>query len=163
MTVKTVAEAWKVAHRLLPGIGELKYNKNAGYKVAEAENGWVSDLNTRLEVNFVTGESMNIWIEQDLEPVPVQHKIEKTVYWNASKVQQYCISRGLYTRGDNEEYGEMLRFVNINRANVTEEKVYKVARNILNHSCTTLDVSDIMTGLFKRTVEVWFEVDEGNY
>ena len=89
-------------------------------------------------------------------------KIERGTRWDSSKVCDYCIERNLYTCGDTEDYRRMLDFVD-ERENPSDLDLYKVARNILNHSCTTLDVSDIMTGLFKRTVEVWFEVDEGNY
>lgn len=69
MKVRTVAEAWTVAHKLVPTsfTKDDEASKRAGYPVyMSIENDdHVNDLNTRLEV-VVNGECTNIWIK-DME------------------------------------------------------------------------------------------------
>lgn len=66
--VTSVSEAWKIANQLFPTdyILDAEKSNGAGYPIyvstADGYNGWISDLNTRLELNFADGTSKNIWI-----------------------------------------------------------------------------------------------------
>lgn len=66
MTVLSREEAWVEASKLMEHDFDYNqaYSKNAGYPVYTNEDGWVSDLNTRLEVNLSDGTTTNIWIKQ---------------------------------------------------------------------------------------------------
>lgn len=63
----TAVKAWEILFDFMP---EAVFNKNhekseaAGYNVYEFANGYVCDLNTRLEINFNNGKTRNIWIEK---------------------------------------------------------------------------------------------------
>lgn len=59
-------------------------------------------------------------------------KIERL--WDSSKVWNYCVKFNRYTRGTNEEYTEMLEYVNKNRENPSDFDIMWVAINIVNHS-----------------------------
>lgn len=71
MTVKSRTAAWETADEIFP----TDYMKSdirseaAGYDIyystAQGVNGWISDLGNRLEVNLPTGETVNIWIEEE--------------------------------------------------------------------------------------------------
>lgn len=71
MKVKSRKEAWDKADILFP----TDYNKDesrskkAGYDIfystAAGVNAWISDLGDRLEVNLESGETINIWIDED--------------------------------------------------------------------------------------------------
>lgn len=39
-------------------------SKNAGYKIEEFDEGWISCLGNRFEVNFHKGGTYNIWIKE---------------------------------------------------------------------------------------------------
>ena len=59
-------EAWRIAHAFIKNLGELKQIPDSEGKMSEGEDGWVSDLNDRLEVNFYDSRnSFNIWIERE--------------------------------------------------------------------------------------------------
>ena len=72
MKVKSIQEAWDVVSKIFP-YDYMKYesaSQKAGYPIyystaSEHPNNWISDLGTRLEVNFENGESENIWIETE--------------------------------------------------------------------------------------------------
>ena len=75
ITVKNVADAWEMANKFFPTDYELDKHASdrAGYNVYSSTkagcNAWISDLGTRLELNFENGETMNIWIEEMKEHV----------------------------------------------------------------------------------------------
>lgn len=68
-------EAWEIADRIFPTdyMKDEAANEKAGYPVyistAAETNAWISDLNTRLEVNLPNGKSVNIWIEDAEERI----------------------------------------------------------------------------------------------
>lgn len=70
MKVATVKEAWELANRLFPTdyVHDEYGSNNAGYPIymstQEGSNAHISDLNTRLELNYDDGRSENIWIEE---------------------------------------------------------------------------------------------------
>ena len=70
MKVSTVKEAWELADRLFPSDYELDGSsiERAGYKIykstAEGSNARICDLNTHLELNYDSGLSETIWIEE---------------------------------------------------------------------------------------------------
>ena len=69
MVVKTTAEAWEAANKMLPTDYQKdeESSQRAGYPIyrstaADHYNFYICDLNDRLEVNM-NGESVNIWIQ----------------------------------------------------------------------------------------------------
>lgn len=87
ITVKNIKEAWELAARLFPVdyVLDDARTKRAGYPIwhttAEGVNAWISDLTTRLELNYPNGSTENIWIEQKKDTVAVIGMYqEKTVF-----------------------------------------------------------------------------------
>ena len=71
MKVRSRKEAWDKADVIFPTdyIKDEIRSKRAGYDIyystAKGVNAWISDLGNRLEVNLETGETVNIWIEEE--------------------------------------------------------------------------------------------------
>lgn len=71
MKVKSISEAWNKADEIFPTdyIKDEARSINAGYDIyystAEGVHAWISDLGNRLEVNLSTGETINIWIDEE--------------------------------------------------------------------------------------------------
>lgn len=71
MKVNSKEQAWIEADKLFPTdyIKDEARSKNAGYDIyystCDGVNAWISDLEDRLEVNLATGETVNIWIEEE--------------------------------------------------------------------------------------------------
>lgn len=61
------------------------------------------------------------------EPKVIEH-----AEWTAEEIRNFCLEEGYYTEGKVREYEEMLLFVD--RNDPTPENIYKVAKNILDHS-----------------------------
>lgn len=71
MIVKTTAEAWEAANKMLPTDYQKdeESSQRAGYPIYRSTavdhyNFYICDLNDRLEVNM-NGESVNIWIREE--------------------------------------------------------------------------------------------------
>lgn len=78
MVVKTTAEAWEAANKMLPTDYQKdeESSQRAGYPIyrstaADHYNFYICDLNDRLEVNM-NGESVNIWIQPEPEGMEVK-------------------------------------------------------------------------------------------
>ena len=71
MKVNSREQAWREADNLFPTdyIKDEKKSEAAGYDIyystCEGVNAWISDLEDRLEINLATGETVNIWIEEE--------------------------------------------------------------------------------------------------
>lgn len=71
MKVRSKKEAWNKADVIFPTdyIKDEVRSERAGYDIyystAKSVNAWISDLGNRLEVNLETGETINIWIEEE--------------------------------------------------------------------------------------------------
>lgn len=71
MKVNSKEQAWIEADKLFPTdyIKDEKKSDTAGYDIyystCDGVNAWISDLEDRLEVNLATGETVNIWIEEE--------------------------------------------------------------------------------------------------
>ncbi len=68
ITAKNKVEALATASTMLNGLRyDSDRSRNAGYPIYDGENGWASDLNTRIEVNIKNTDldhlTFNIWIE----------------------------------------------------------------------------------------------------
>ena len=63
---------------------------------------------------------------------------------NSRAVRNMCIEHDYYTKGDNEQYGTMLRMCS---KDMTEERLVKIAEDIKSHSDTNDDVRDIIYSL----------------
>lgn len=71
MKANSRGQAWREADNLFPTdyIKDEKKSENAGYDIycstCDGVNAWISDLDDRLEINLATGETVNIWIEEE--------------------------------------------------------------------------------------------------
>lgn len=71
MKANSREQAWREADKLIPTdyIKDEKKSDAAGYDIyystCEGVNAWISDLEDRLEINLATGETVNIWIEEE--------------------------------------------------------------------------------------------------
>ena len=71
MKVNSREQAWIEADKLFPTdyIKDAEKSEAAGYDIyystCEGVNAWISDLEDRLEINLATGETVNIWIEEE--------------------------------------------------------------------------------------------------
>ncbi len=70
LSVNSLADAWELAYALVDAdIDEFHKDKElsdrAGYAIYINNDGtkWISDMNTRLEVNFENGDTKNIWVD----------------------------------------------------------------------------------------------------
>lgn len=73
MKANSRKQAWREADNLFPTdyIKDETKSENAGYDIycstCDGVNAWISDLNDRLEINLATGETVNIWIEEEAQ------------------------------------------------------------------------------------------------
>lgn len=100
MQVKTIQEAWNEVGKIFPYDYEKNEmsSTNAGYPIyystsSEHPNNWISDLGNRLEVNFESGESTNIWIVT--EEAENANTSSYEIYITSSAQAAHLISRGL--------------------------------------------------------------------
>lgn len=62
---KSKSDAFSILDDLVGIVQADKYlSDRAGYRVYTFDGGTVSDLNTRLEVNYDDGRTVNIWIDR---------------------------------------------------------------------------------------------------
>ena len=91
MKVNSREQAWIEADKLFPTdyIKDEMKSDAAGYDIyystCEGVNAWISDLEDRLEINLATGETVNIWIEEEPQFKEYQiaealRVIDKTIY-----------------------------------------------------------------------------------
>ena len=65
MKVTSTLNAWKEAQKHIHNYEkDHDASRNAGYNIYKGDEGYISDLEARLEVNLNSGESFNIWIEE---------------------------------------------------------------------------------------------------
>lgn len=83
-------------------------------------------------------------------------KITKTDVWGSASVRQVCIENGFYTSGDNEAYSRMLNYV---RENPPKKKnIYRVAKDIHEHSRINISIDNIMFILRKDAVRTFYHI-----
>lgn len=80
---KSAEEAWNKANEIFPTdyAKDEDSSQRAGYPIFRSTADghfydYICDLNDRLEVNLSTGETINIWIEQETEPEVAPEKME---------------------------------------------------------------------------------------
>lgn len=61
-----------------------------------------------------------------------QPKVIEHAEWIAEDIRNFCLEEGYYSEGKVRDYEEMLNFVDQNKP--TTENIYRVAKNILDHS-----------------------------
>ena len=64
-------------------------------------------------------------------------------------VRRVCIDNDLYTNGTNEEYNDLMKFVN-SISNITDEELIVVASDILKNSITDYSLDTIITLLNEK-------------
>lgn len=85
MRVSSVQEAWEV----VGSIFQCDYCQNtaasqrAGYPIyrSEASEAWISDLGSRIEVNYEDGRTVNVWIDEETQETQEVQEVrtEKTL------------------------------------------------------------------------------------
>lgn len=78
MKANSVNEAWEIAKGIVRNATlNNQLTEHAGYKVYQNEEGeWISDLETRLEINYNSENTMktvNIWIEEEITDIGIGH------------------------------------------------------------------------------------------
>ena len=136
ITVTSRERAWQVADEYFPTdyMKDDLLSERAGYPIykstLEGCNSWISDLNTRLELNIEEDDGQLIkTITINITEAPA---VEETANWSAYEVMRMCIAHDWYTAGTTREYDKMLAFVEENKP--TPQNIYKVAHDILEHS-----------------------------
>ena len=110
--VKTEADAWNLAYRLMPKVCELRdveRSVGAGYPIYNSSDpetkDYICDLNDRLELNYGDGRSENIWIEDRMpkgaEAIIGMYK-ERTIFGEVTvrdvKEIPYSVVQGLVVK-----------------------------------------------------------------
>lgn len=85
-------------------------------------------------------------------------KIKETRKLSWEAVREICINHNLYTRGCNEEYAKLEDYVR-NLKNVTSRSIYKIAKDIQDHSDPKYSLEILMMALAAKCVSD-FEVRE---
>ena len=84
----------------------------------------------------------------------------KVEYFSRDDVMSLCISKGWYTRGNNEQYERMLSYVEEHHKYPTIEDIYNVSKDIMEHSNDTeRPIDSFMYEIYKKCVHTYFEVD----
>ncbi|WP_270368443.1 hypothetical protein [Eubacterium ramulus] len=89
MRVRTKEEAWILASRLFPTDYVLDADRSevSGYMVYTSTNdnvnAWISDLGSRLELNYPDGKTENIWIGEEEEKKDCLESILKCINSNS--------------------------------------------------------------------------------
>ena len=81
ITVYSYEDAWKTVKGLIdckPYAHDEEKSKNAGYHIYTFSGGWISDLSSRLEVNYDNGYTYSVRIEDRVKTA--QH----TLVWGSA-------------------------------------------------------------------------------
>ena len=92
-----------------------------------------------------------------METTKIEVEITEHRHWTMESVRQVCIENGLYTRGNNAEYGRMLGMVESSYP--SNETIHEVAKDILEHS-KEQTITNIMFLLINKAVTTFLEVKE---
>lgn len=84
--------------------------------------------------------------------------IETYRHWCSDDVRCMCIRNDLYTKGTNEEYGLMLKMVDLAAGGPTTKNMYLIAKDIFDHS-ENQTISNIMYMIEREVVYTCFEID----
>lgn len=171
MTVKTIEQAWSKANELMPCdyMHDSIRSANAGYDIYFSTCAdkvcWVSDLGDRLEVNLPSGESINIWVEED-------HPTTKPESVSEAEVAEYvadanAIKAGKYEALYAPEVGQMVTVCISGDSYVAESE--RAVYDALKHDHVGA-VIDIIEGWCNQHGLVWgtishsqkMHVDHGN-
>lgn len=136
MKVKSRIEAWHKADEIFPTDYEKddRRSANCGYDIyystAEGVHAWISDLESRLEINLENGETITIWIEPD--PIFSEYQIEdalqvisEAIYQIDDKVNRTLQDATGIAEARNILYGAYAKIGKILIAQHPESKLYK--------------------------------------
>ena len=81
---------------------------------------------------------------------------------SVSDVRAVCISENLYTKGTNEQYDAMFSMATAlyPKSIITAEDLYPIAKDILDHSSTDMDVACVMYCLAEKITRCYEVVEE---
>lgn len=136
---KSAEEAWNRVNEIFPTdyAKDEDSSQRAGYPIFRSTvdghfYDYICDLNDRLEVNLSTGETVNIWIEQETEPEVTPEKTEAL-----KKMSTRIQKLGFWFAGemlDDEEKGKE------NRRNFEKEKVENPDTLVMMVDCSENNV-----------------------
>lgn len=158
LTVNSKNEAWQTADRIFPTDYELDLmaSKNAGYNIYKstifANESWISDLGTRLELNIDKGNYCDT-ILINIEEKPEIKEVNKIT---AAGVRNCCIMNDLYTRGTCRDYDSMLNIAKTQDYSI--ELLHELADDICKHS-DNQTITNVMYMLRKDAVITTYEID----
>lgn len=81
MRVSSVNEAWEVVGSIFQCdyCQDTAASQRAGYPVyrSEASEAWISDLGSRIEVNYEDGRTINVWIDEETQETQEAKETQK--------------------------------------------------------------------------------------
>ena len=85
--------------------------------------------------------------------------VNKQVLFSGNKVAQLCVDFNFFNNGVNEDYSEMLIYVNEHYINPSEIDLYYVAKTIFENSVNEgFEISDILTLLANKCCITTFDI-----
>lgn len=107
--VNSYTEAWEIVKEIAgTNLGFVRDSSFTDYPIyrSEADGSWVSDLNTRLELNLANGKTINIWFsdlalkltQKDAEIAKLEKKIKEQ-----DELMDYLASKANELEHENEE------------------------------------------------------------
>lgn len=142
-------EAWELAYRLMNHNLERdeEASKRAGYTIKrdiDNENNWVSDLNSRLELNFSNGSTLNIYVANisDVEDKEVLHYEKMVKEW--ADAHNMSTFTGEHTVDRNHIFDEE-QSVRWNREQVVKhnEAVNEKRRSLREEKCRCIEQATV--------------------
>lgn len=142
-------EAWELTYRLMNHNLERdeEASKRAGYTIKrdiDNENNWVSDLNSRLELNFSNGSTLNIYVANisDVEDKEVLHYEKMVKDW--ADAHNMSTFTGEHTVDRNHIFDEE-QSVRWNREQVVKhnEAVNEKRRSLREEKCRRIEQATV--------------------
>lgn len=87
-------------------------------------------------------------------------KIKEKRVIRFEKVRSMCINQDLYDCGTNEDYSNLLLNLCSNEKEMTLEKIIEIAEDILIHSDTEMEITNIMFLLINECCVTFIDVEE---
>ena len=158
ITVNSIKEAWEAADKIFPTdyIKDNEASEKAGYDIFKstifANDSWISDLGTSLEVNIDKGNYCDT-VRINIEQKPAITEINRIT---ADSVRSCCIKHSLYTNGSCRDYDFMLNYADTQDYSL--EMLYDLAEDICKHS-DSQTITNVMHILRKDAVITIYEID----
>ena len=149
---------------------DSKKSENAGYPIyvstMEGNNGWISDLGTRLEVNLHNGTSINVWIDDDVMClIDAQRKFDSLKKEREDLVND--IEQATRLADDLMDYNPSKKAI-MNIIAISKSKVHEY--DVLINTCANLisaikdyNYNDNMSDYLDICIKNWNDVKESRF